>query len=213
MRFVLRSYVVAVAALCAAAFAPPEVAEAQARTFRIARGGGSRVTWVSDAPLERVTGTTSAVSGELQVDAANLAASRGTVQVDVASFDTGIDLRDEHLRGPNWLDAGRYPQATLEITGVEGATALQPGQTIRVTIRGRFSLHGVTRDVSIPAQIRLLPVDDALRAQGVTGDLLRAQASFDIQLADYNVSISAPVRLQVSETIRINVTIRAMAGS
>jgi polyisoprenoid-binding protein YceI len=187
-------------------------AEAQARTFRIQRGGGSRIQWISDAPLERITGVTSAVFGEFQVDPANLAATRGQVHVEIASMRTGIDLRDEHLRGPDWLHAQRFPRATLEITGVEGAARLNPNETIRVTIRGRFTLHGVTRDVSATAQVRLVPLNDEMRAQGFTGDLIRAQAQFQIQLSDYGVSISAPVRLKVSNTITINVTIRAVAG-
>ena len=54
--------------------------------------------------------------------------------------------------------------------------------------------------------MRLVP------ASGDTPELIRAQATFEVQLSDYQVSISAPVRLKVSNTIRINVTIRAVAG-
>jgi polyisoprenoid-binding protein YceI len=196
-------------ALTAAAIglvALPTSADAQSRTYRIQRGGGSRIQWVSDAPLERITGVNNAVHGELTVDPSNLASARGQVQVDVAQMRTGIDLRDEHLRGPDWLDAGGHPQATLEITGIEGATQLTPNQTQRVTIRGRFSLHGVTRDISASAQVRLVP------ASGGNPEIIRAQASFAIQLSDYQVSISAPVRLKVSNDIRINVTLRALAS-
>lgn len=208
-----RSFVVSVLALTAAMLVLlPAGAGAQARTFRVARGGGSRIQWVSDAPLERMTGVTNAVHGELTVDPANLSSARGQVQVDIATMRTGIDLRDEHLRGPDWLDASRFPQATFEITGVEGATALQPNQTQRVTLRGRFTLHGVTREIQAAGQVRYIPLNDEMRAQGVTGDLIRAQVSFTVALADYQVSISAPVRLKVANEIRVNVTIRAIAG-
>lgn len=182
----------------------PETAAAQARTYEVQRGE-SRIQWVSDAPLERVTGVNPAVHGTLQIDPQSLASARGTVHVDIAEMRTGIDLRDEHLRGPDWLDAGRYPRATLEITGVEGASQLLPNEVQRVTIRGRFSLHGVTRDISAETQIRLIP------ATGDAPMLIRAQASFDIELSDYQVSISAPVRLKVANQIHINVTIRAVA--
>jgi polyisoprenoid-binding protein YceI len=182
----------------------PTSAGAQARTFEVQRGE-SRIQWISDAPLERITGVNNAVHGSLEVDPQNLASARGSVHVDIAQMRTGIDLRDEHLRGPDWLDAGSHPRATLEITGVEGATSLTPNEVQRVTLRGRFTLHGVTRDVSTQAQIRLIP------ASGDTPMLIRAQASFGIELSDYGVSISAPVRLKVSNQIRINVTIRAVA--
>lgn len=205
---------IALLALCAGLLpaALPAAAEAQARAFRIQRGGGSRIQWISDAPLERITGVNTAVHGELQVDPANLASVRGTVEVDIAQMRTGLQLRDEHLVGSDWLDAERHPRATLEVTGIEGATALRPNETQRVTIRGRFTLHGVTRDITAGAQVRWMPASEELRGQGVQGDLIRAQASFEIELSDYQVSISAPVRLKVSNTIRINVTIRAVSG-
>lgn len=135
----------------------PLAARAQARTFVIRNDGGSRIQFVSDAPLETITGVSSHVTGELSVDPQNLATARGRVNVQIASIRTGIDLRDEHLRADNWLDAGRYPQAVFEITGVEGASTLPPNEMQRLRLRGRFTLHGVTREIVAEAQVRLVP--------------------------------------------------------
>ncbi|GAB4210416.1 MAG: hypothetical protein OHK0013_31010 [Sandaracinaceae bacterium] len=185
-------------------------AAAQAQSFRVV--SGSRIQFVSDAPLERITGVSSNVTGTVQIDPANLAATRGSVQVPITSIRTGMDLRDEHLHGSGWLDAARFPNATLEITGVEGATALSPDVVTRVTIRGRFTVHGVTRDVTVQAHVRWIRASDELRAQGIQGDLIRAQASFTVNLPDHDVSVNPLVRLKVSDTIRVNVTIRAVSG-
>lgn len=189
------------------------VASAQARTFRIRNDGGSRIQFISDAPLETITGVSSHVTGDLTVDPNNLAASRGTIAVRVATIRTGIDLRDEHLRGDGWLDAQRYPNATFEIVRVEGAERLVPNQAVNLRIHGRFTLHGVTRDVVANASVRLIPLNDELRAARIDGDVLRGQASFRVQLTDYNVSVPLPVRLKVANEIRVNVTIRAIASS
>lgn len=186
-------------------------ASAQARTFEIRNDGGSRIQFVSDAPLETITGVSSHVTGELNVDPTNLAAARGRVAVQIASIRTGVDLRDEHLRSAMWLDAGSHPQATLEITGVEGATALTPNQMQRVRIRGRFTLHGQTREIVADTQVRLVPMSEELRAAHIDGDVIRAQASFRIRLSDYGVSIPAVVQLKVANEIEVNVTIRAVA--
>jgi polyisoprenoid-binding protein YceI len=185
-------------------------AAAQAQAFRVTTG--SRIQFVSDAPLERITGVSTNVTGTVQIDPANLAATRGSVQVPIRSIRTGMDLRDEHLHGAGWLDAGRFPNATFEITGVEGATALSPDTVVRLTIRGRFTVHGVTRDVTAQAQVRWIRASDELRAQGIQGDLIRAQASFTVNLPDHDVSVNPLVRLKVSDTIRVNVTIRATSG-
>lgn len=199
-----------VAALATGALLAPR-AEAQARTFRILNDGGSRIQFISDAPLETITGVSNHVTGELTVDTANVGAARGTVRVRVASIRTGIDLRDEHLRSANWLDATRWPDATFEITGVEGAGQLQPNQVANLRIRGRFSIHGVTRDIVANARVRFIPLTDEMRSNHIEGDVIRAQASFRVQLTDYNVSVPLPVRLKVANEIRVNVTIRAEA--
>lgn len=187
-------------------------AAAQARTFTVRNDGGSRIQFISDAPLETITGVSSHVTGELTVDPANLSSARGNVAVRVDSIRTGVDLRDEHLRGDSWLGAAAHPNATFEITRVEGASRLVPNEPTTVRIHGRFSIHGVTRDVVANAQVRLIPLNDELRAARINGDVLRAQASFRVQLTDYDVSVPLPVRLKVSNEIRVNVTIRAIAG-
>ncbi len=186
-------------------------ADAQSRRFRIRNDGGSRIQFISDAPLETITGVSSHVTGDVTLDPSNLSGMRGTVNVRIASIRTGIDLRDSHLRSDNWLDAGRWENATFEVTSVEGASSLTPNQVQRVRIRGRFSLHGVTHDVVANARIRLIPLTDELRANHINGDVLRAQASFRVRLTDYNVSVPLPVRLKVANEIRVNVTIRAIA--
>lgn len=198
-------------AACGLVLQMASVASAQARTFRVRNDGGSRIQFISDAPLETITGVSSHVTGDLTVDPNNLAAARGTIAVRVATIRTGIDLRDEHLRSDNWLDAQRYPNATFEITGIEGADRLEPNRVVNVRIRGRFSIHGQTHDVVANARVRLIPLNDELRAAHIDGDVIRGQASFRVLLTDYNVSVPLPVRLKVANEIRVNVTIRAVA--
>jgi polyisoprenoid-binding protein YceI len=176
-------------------------ASAQARTFTLRNESGNRIQFVSDAPLETINGTGSHVTGELQVDPANLASARGTIRARIASLRTGIDLRDEHLRSENWLDANRYPEAVFEIIGVEGAARLEPNQQTSLRLRGRFSLHGVTREVVATAQVRF------------ADDSIRGTARFNVRLTDFNISVPLPVRLKVANEIQVEVTIRANAGN
>lgn len=181
----------------------PSGASAQARTFRATTG--SRIQFVSDAPLERITGTSSSVTGEVTVNPADLSSVSGTIRVPVASIRTGDDLRDDHLRSDSWLDAAGHPDATFEITSVEGASSLTPGEVVRVTLHGRFSIHGHTRDITASAQIRYIPAADG------SPELIRAQARFTVSLPDFGVSVNPLVRLKVSDTISVNVTIRCAA--
>jgi len=99
-----------------------------------------------------------------------------------------------------------------ELTAVACATAPTADGLPRVPIRGRFTVHGVTRDGTSQGQVRWIRASAELRAQGVNGDLIRAQATFTVNLPDHQVSVNPLVRLKVSDTIRVNVTIRAVSG-
>ena len=202
---------VALLAMTTLALSGVSDAFAQSRGFRTV--SGCRMQFVSTAPLETTTGVSTTMTGQFQLDPANLAASRGRIQVPISSIRTGSDLRDEHLRSANWLDAASNPNAVFEITGVEGATALVAGQVTRVTLVGSFSVHGVTRPLRAQAQVRWMPASPELAAQGITNDLIHAQASFTVNLPDHNVNVNPLVRLKISDQIRVNVTLRATSGS
>ena len=199
--------VAAVAVALASALVAPGGAAAQSRSWRVA--SGSRIQFVSDAPLERITGTSSTVAGELTIDPTDLSSARGFVTVAVSSLETANDLRDEHLHSDSWLDAAAHPEARFEITSVTGATALTAGEVVRVTLHGNFTIHGHTHSISATAQVRWLQASDELRADGITGDLIRAQAQFSLELPDYGVDVNPLVRLKVSDHIVVNVTLRA----
>lgn len=173
------------------------VTSAQVRELPVSR---ARATFRSEAQLETINGVANEASGSVRVDPANLAATRGRIVVRVASLRTGIELRDEHLRSAEWLDAGAHPEMVFEITGVTGATSLPANQDVNVQIRGRLTLHGQTRDVTAEARVRW------------DGSSLRGRARFSIRLSDYGVSINEAVRLKVSNEIAITVDLRAGAG-
>lgn len=174
-------------------------ASAQSRTVSAQRGSG--IQFVSDAPLERMTGRSSSLTGDFTFDPNNLSNVSGTLRVPVRSLRTGIDLRDEHLRGDTWLDAQRCPDISLEVTGIEGASSLQPNTATRVRLRGNFTVHCVSRPVTINATLRWIPDSNELRAQ----------ARFEVTLTEHNISVPAPVRLKVANTLQVNARLRARA--
>ncbi|MFO0692533.1 MAG: YceI family protein [Polyangiales bacterium] len=199
-------------ALAAAILFPTHVALAEVRTFEV-RAGTSRVSFVSDAPLETLNGVSSQVSGELRVDTSDVTTARGAVEVATASLRTGNDLRDEHLRSSTWLDAANHPAIRFELLGVSGARELAPNRSTNVEVRGRFTLHGVSKEVTVRAQVKLMPLTDAMRGQAgnLTGDVLRIHATFNVRLTDFGVSVPSIVQLKVSNEIAVEVSLTAVA--
>jgi polyisoprenoid-binding protein YceI len=178
-------------------------ASAQAKTFKVDGNGGSSIQFVSDAPLEKFTGKTTSLSGEITVDPAKADKGKGEIKADVATIKTNVALRDEHLAGENWLDAKKYPHAKFVITKISGGTALKPNDLTELKIAGKFTIHGVTKDVNTTAKVRYTPGAKAA---------LRVQSSFTIHLEDYKVSIPKIVSLKVSPDIVVNVDLKATAS-
>ena len=81
-------------------------------------------------------------SGHFSYDADSPQASAISVSIDTASVDTNHAERDKHLRGSDFLDVAKYPEATFESTEYTGDA--QSG-----TLEGMLTLHGVTRPISI----------------------------------------------------------------
>ncbi len=178
-------------------------ASAQARTFKVDSKGGSSMQFVSDAPLERFTGKTTSLSGDISVDPNAVAATKSEIKAEVGTIKTNLALRDQHLAGENWLDAKKYPQAKFVITKVAGPAKLTPNDVTEVTVTGKFTLHGVTKDVTTKAKVRY--------TAGATPGL-HVVASFTVHLEDYKVSIPSVVALKVSPDIVVNIDLHASAG-
>jgi polyisoprenoid-binding protein YceI len=188
----------------------PAAAPTGVQRFEVRPGGASRVSVTSDAPLETIDGVSTATTGNFTVNLSNPSAQiTGRVAVAANSIRTGSDMRDEHLRGENWLNAAQFPEIALDITGTDLRGAIAANNPVRGTVRGRFSMHGQTRDVSVPVTVRLIPLSATEHAGmdqfGINADMLRVQGEFNVNLSDYGVSIFAPLRLKVSNQIRVRV--------
>src|ERR1019366_8224527 len=84
-------------------------ATAQTFTFGKAKSSQQLATVESVTSMETFAGETSKVGGILKVDQTKLKVS-GFLEIDPATLETGIGLRDEHLREPEWLDTAKYPK-------------------------------------------------------------------------------------------------------
>jgi len=101
-----------------------------------------RATTVSD-----FTGHVTVARGEFHgTDLANVT---GTVEVQVAQMQTGIGLRDRHLR--HAMQADSFPVIRFELVGLDIGAAR--GDTVAATYQGHLTIHGVTRTVRLPGWV------------------------------------------------------------
>ncbi len=153
--------------------------------------GRNSVTFKSSAPLEDIVGTTSDITGTLYFDPTNpKKGGHGQLTVSVASLNTGIPLRDDHLKSADWLDANRYPEVALKIKKVEKVKSVkstESSDTYDVTVHADFTLRGKTRSIEFPGRFSYLRENDKT-SQRLPGDLLAARANFSVALKDYGVT-------------------------
>jgi polyisoprenoid-binding protein YceI len=93
----------------------------------------------------KVRGTIRAVQGSATVGPDGRV--DGELTFDVASVDTGIAKRDEHLRGSDFFDAANYPNLTFT------ATAINFDDATTAQVTGELTLHGQSRPVTLLASV------------------------------------------------------------
>lgn len=159
----------------------------------------------SKTPLEDIHGLTSGISGSVTFDVEDLVNTlSGNIIVDIASIKTGIDMRDEHLRSENWLNAEKFPSTKFTIKSVKELKK-ESNNKLSATIIGEYELHGIKKQVEADVTMIYL-VESEQTKMRAPGDLLSVNAKFSIKLSDFGVN-SNLIGNKVAENIDITVSI------
>lgn len=171
------------------------------------RPGTNQVSIDSKSTLGDFTSLCSEVTGQFQLDPRRLEGLAGRASMPVNGLHTGIKLRDKHLRGPDWFDAARYPDIVVAISRAEDVHR-QSGNSATMMLVGQCTMHGVTRDIRVPAT--LVYVDETPEtARQVPGDLVSIRSEFEFRLSDYNIKGSKMLGLKVQDIQHVRVAVVA----
>ena len=139
--------------------------------------------------LHTVHGTFQAKRGTVEFDPATGAAS-GAIVIDAASGVSGNKGRDQKMHR-DILQSDRYREITFEPKRLLGQVA--PQGTSQVQIQGAFTLHGMTRPMTIAAAV------DA------AGDNLTVTMRFPVAYTQWGVKNPSTFILRVSDKVDIDV--------
>ena len=123
------------------------------------------------ATLGAFTGTTSTVTGSM-TGSSDVRDVRGQVEAQVNTLKTGNGLRDKDMMKA--MEADSFPLMRFQLHGV--SEQHQEADSAAVTLSGQMTLHGVTRDVAVPALIRF----------GKDG--VQVTSTFPLNVRDYGVT-------------------------
>jgi polyisoprenoid-binding protein YceI len=138
---------------------------------------------------------TSSLSGTLGIAALRPAVLKGDLTVDLSSLDTGIALRNAHLRD-KYLEVGKggeFAAAVLSdvrLDKVEAPTF--HGQT---PFTGMLLLHGTRKPVSGQADVRF------------EGSDVRVAASFPVHIDDYGIAPPRYLGVGVKNEVQVKVSL------
>ncbi|MBK8575366.1 MAG: YceI family protein [Elusimicrobia bacterium] len=138
--------------------------------------------------ISNVKGSFPKVEGTLRLDGKNMAKSSVEITIDAASVNTNNDKRDEHLRGTDFFDVGKFPTSTFKSTSVS-----KNGAGYLVT--GDLTMKGVTKSVAIPFTLSG-PVDHPMMPVSAVG----AAGSVTINRRDFNI-LYGPAALISDEVV------------
>ncbi|RYZ56466.1 MAG: YceI family protein [Chitinophagaceae bacterium] len=150
-----------------------------------------RISFTSHAPLEDIEAVNKTASAVLD-------AKTGQLQFAVLmkGFEFKKALMQEHFN-ENYVESHKYPKAEFRGSIVNNADVnYTKDGTYQARARGQLSLHGVTRDIDVPATLQ------------VQGGKVEGRATFPVRVADYNITIPSLVKDKISNTVNVTVQVR-----
>lgn len=117
----------------------------------------------------------------------------GTGDLQVATVMTQFKfkaaLMEEHFN-ENYVESNKYPQATFKGKVNEKVDLANDGEN-RVTVTGKMTLHGVTKDMTAEGTITK------------KGNEILLNSKFKIKIADYNIQVPTVVTQKIAEVIDV----------
>ena len=123
------------------------------------------------------------LKGTIKWDAENPPSSVFNVSVDVKTINTGIEMRDNHLKNEEYFDAEKYPIIQLASTAVSADN-----------ITGNLTIKGITKEVTFP-----------YKATAYSGYYL-FEGSFSINRKDFGIGAGS---MSLGTAVTVNLKVKA----
>ncbi len=159
--------------------------------YQVDKQRENRVKFISDAPIEDFEGVTDQIDGYMFWEGGDLTqSSQIYFEVNLNSLDTGIGLRNRHMR-ENYLETDRFP-----ITWFKGhvvRSEVTKDDTYRIQAQGNIFIHGIEKELNLEADMM------------VAGEGFQIHALFSVKLSDFNIEIPSIMFYKIDETMELKV--------
>jgi polyisoprenoid-binding protein YceI len=151
--------------------------------------------------INNIPGRFKEYSGTINYDTADITKSSVQFTAKVASIDTGVQQRDDHLRTADFFEVAKYPEMTFKSSRVE-----KKGKDSFIA-HGTFTLKGISKEIAIPFKV-YGPITDPYKKTR-----MGVEANLVINRQDYGVTYSKTLEgggLVISNDVNIHLNLEAV---
>jgi polyisoprenoid-binding protein YceI len=173
----------------------PQQAPANGANYTFSQAGSS-VDFVGAKVTKKHEGKIGTFSGVVQLIDNDPVKSSVRVDLDLGSLSADDPKLTQHLKSPDFFDVAKFPKASFKSTtitpsGENGATH---------TVTGNLDLHGVTKQISFPAKIKVNPEN------------VKVEAEFAINRKDFAIIYPGMVNDLIKDDVLILLKLDAKKG-
>jgi|25BtaG_2_1085352.scaffolds.fasta_scaffold03665_3 polyisoprenoid-binding protein YceI len=135
---------------------------------------------ITHMTISEVEGLFNKFDATIEASEEDFSDAKYKVEIDVPSIDTGVEMRDNHLKNADFFDAEKYPKMTFVSTSSE-----KVGEG-KYKVTGDLTFHGVTKPVTLDVWHRGTVKDQK-------GNLISGFAiSGEVKRSDFNLGPDFP---------------------
>lgn len=170
-------------------FLVPSFGRANVSTSMVLGKGKTEFLAIGNPGFLKIKGKGAAPKGDLKISNGKL---NGTLTVDLKSLDTGMSLRNKHMK-EKYLKVKAFPEATLKINDykIPQAWSLKNPELEVQKIPATLMIQKESRPIVISAKIN---------SKG------KIDSSFDIKISDFKIEIPSFMGVTVADKVEVKIT-------
>ncbi len=172
---------------------------AEARTYRIAPDAKNMVEFHAEDSYDAFDGRTNKATGAITADPSKPGASTVEVIIDMNSLDTANSLRNREMK-ELYLETKQHPTCSFKSTSVVAPESIASNSPADITVTGDFSLHGVTKRMTIPVRVVLIP-----------DGRIHATSTFKVHMPDFGINVPNNILVTVNNDVPVRLDLWANA--
>lgn len=121
-----------------------------------------------------------------------------TITVGLKDLETGIDLRDKHMR-EKYLEVEKFPAATL-VVPLDAVTWPADGKSSEGEAKGTFSVHGKSKEISFKYKVT------------ASGGTYAVEGEAPVNFKEFDVNVPSYMGITVKPDITVQAKFNAKKG-